>query len=99
MLTRALTESSTALQRRLEKNWKHDIRMAAYKSMLIGARVATAGRKRKCYHSKKHQIVKGDTILEVRERLRWQGYCAECAEKMVALSTQELCELRKELAT
>jgi hypothetical protein len=53
--------------------------MAKYKSLLIGWEVVHAGRARKCYHSKKHEVRKGDVVLEVKVNMADQGYCIECA--------------------
>ncbi len=64
--------------------------MAKYKSLLVSARIVSAGRKRKCYHSPKHAITKGDLCLEVKDGLNWQGYCLSCAAEMVDVATSGL---------
>jgi RNA polymerase-binding transcription factor DksA len=57
--------------------------MAGHKSLLIGLRWVVAGRQRKCYHSKKHSISKGDRVLEVKVGLSWYGYCEDCGREML----------------
>jgi hypothetical protein len=71
--------------------------MPKHKSILIGHRMVTAGKSRKCYHSPKHQIQKGDQLLEVRVGLGWQGYCLECAREMLQLAGDDLSALRRDL--
>lgn len=73
--------------------------MPKFKSLLVQYQLVTAGRLRKCYHSKKCKIVKGDTVLEVRTGLPWQGYCIECAQSMVADATADLKQLSSSLAS
>jgi hypothetical protein len=68
--------------------------VAKLKSVTIGHRVVPAGRKRKCYHDKKHQIVKGEFCLEVREHIGWKGYCIECGVAMVNEGAAKLDALR-----
>lgn len=57
--------------------------MAKHKSVLVGVRVVEAGRSRKCYHAPDHTISKGDICLEVKDRMAWKGYCADCARAML----------------
>ena len=68
--------------------------MAKLKSMTIGHRVVSAGKKRKCYHDKKHAILKGQSCLEVREGIGWKGYCVECGIAMISDGSKALDELR-----
>jgi len=71
--------------------------MSRVKSLTIRHRLVQAGRKRKCYHDQKHQIVKGDSCLEVRDGLGWKGYCLTCANAMVDSSARGLEALRADL--
>lgn len=71
--------------------------MAKFKSLTVGQRLATAGRQRKCYHSAKHNISKGDGCLETRDGMAWKGYCIECGIEMVNQAIQELQELHSAL--
>ena len=64
--------------------------MAKFKSLLIGCRIVHAGRRRKCYHSPKHLILKGDIVLEAKNNMAWQGYCAECGAEMLQKAGVEL---------
>jgi hypothetical protein len=64
--------------------------MARYKSILVGVRVVHAGRVRKCYHSKKHTIVKGDIVLEVRQDMAWFGYCEACGAEILRFAAAEV---------
>ena len=70
-------------------------RLATFKSLLIGTRWVEAGRSRKCYHNKKHSIVKGDRVLEVRVGIGWQGYCKNCAAEMIQMAAEELAAMGK----
>jgi hypothetical protein len=67
--------------------------MAKPKSLLIGTAVVEAGRLRKCYHNKKHQIQKGDRCLEIREGLAIKGYCLTCAKEMMTEAKRRIDEL------
>ena len=71
--------------------------MAKYKSLLKAVEVVTAGRKRKCYHSPKHNITKGDNVLQVQERFAKRGYCQTCGAQMLRVAQERLDELRDEL--
>jgi hypothetical protein len=68
--------------------------MPQHKKLLIGYQVVPAGRARKCYHSQKHTIQKGDLVLEVRVGMGWKGYCLACAREMVQSAGSGLDELR-----
>jgi len=71
--------------------------MPRHKSLVVGARIVHAGKRRKCYHDAKHLIAKGDRCLEVRDGLGWKGYCPGCAASMFAIGHQTLTELRDEI--
>jgi hypothetical protein len=73
--------------------------MAKYKELLISPRVVEAGKKRKCYHSRKHEIHKGDICLEVRDGMAWKGYCVECAAGMLEQARIGLHSVIDELAS
>lgn len=73
--------------------------MAQIKNITIGQRVVQAGRRRKCYHNKTHLISKGDTCLEVRNGMGWNGYCSECGLAMVEASVQQLIEIKRRLVS
>jgi hypothetical protein len=64
--------------------------MATYKSLLVGLRWVEAGKARKCYHSKKHAVSKGDRVLEVKVGMGWFGYCEACGYEMLRLASAEL---------
>jgi hypothetical protein len=68
--------------------------MPKFKSLLRGCRVVHAGRLRKCYHDPKHQIKKGDIVLEVKNNMHWQGYCRGCAAQMLE-EASELIQARR----
>jgi hypothetical protein len=68
--------------------------MAVYKSLVVPARWVEAGRSRKCYHSPKHEVCKGDRVLEVKVKLAWYGYCEACAKEMLRSAISELTTLR-----
>jgi hypothetical protein len=69
--------------------------MAIYKGLVIPVRWVVAGRARKCYHSSKHEIIKGDRVLEVKVKLAWYGYCEECAEAMLRSAISELMNMQR----
>ena len=71
--------------------------MAAFKNLLITHEVVTAGRQRKCYHSKNCQITKGDRVLEVKADQGVHGYCLTCARSMVANATAALAQLSSKI--
>ena len=71
--------------------------MAKHKSLVISAEVVNAGRKRKCVHSHKHAILKGDLCLEVKEKLSLKGYCVVCASAMIGQAQDRLTQLKTAL--
>ena len=73
--------------------------MAKYKELLLSTRIVEAGRKRKCYHSRKHEIQKGELCFEVKEGIGWKGYCAECAEAMIAQADRNLKDVHRAVTT
>lgn len=73
--------------------------MPLLKQILKSYRVVAAGRARKCYHSRKHEIRKGDTVLEVKDGLAWPGYCAECAKEMLRQARSGLDDLERDIPT
>lgn len=73
--------------------------MARYKSILVGVRVVHAGKRRKCYHSSKHTIVKGDIVLEVKQEMAWFGYCLECGAEILRTAAAEISAYEQALAS
>jgi hypothetical protein len=71
--------------------------MARVKSLLIGAAVVEAGRLRKCYHNKNHQILKGERCLEVKEGLALKGYCLACAKEMITEANRRINEIHADI--
>lgn len=71
--------------------------MAAVKNVLKHVSTEVAGRRRKCYHTSKHEILKGETCLVVRDGPQSQTtYCADCAVAIIAKAGQSLSELSAE---
>lgn len=71
--------------------------MAAVKNVLKHLSTEVAGRKRKCYHTKRHQILKGETCLVVQDGPQSQtAYCATCAADILSKATKSLTELAAE---
>lgn len=64
--------------------------MPAHKNLLINTQWVIAGRVRKCYHDKKHKIVKGDNVLEAADGMGMNGYCEACGQKMIAQAKEKL---------
>ena len=71
--------------------------MPKFKSILVGCRIVRAGRKRKCYHNRKHEIRKGEIVLEAKSNMNWQGYCRDCADEMFKETTREIEKYRAAL--
>jgi hypothetical protein len=68
--------------------------MAAVKNILKHVSTEIAGRKRRCYRSKNHSIVKGDTCLVVKDAPQKETtYCAVCAADILAKADEVLAEL------
>lgn len=73
--------------------------MAAVKNVLKHLSTEVAGRKRKCYHTKKHEILKGETCLVVRDGPQSATtYCAACATDILAKASQSLSDLSADFA-
>ena len=64
--------------------------MPAHKNLLINTQWVIAGRVRKCYHDKKHEIVKGDNVLEAADGMGMSGYCEACGQRMIAQAKEKL---------
>lgn len=72
--------------------------MAKHKSLLVSHRVVRAGRLRYCHHNRKqHAITKGEFCFEVREGMKWKGYCRDCAIAMFGEAEQSMSELKREV--
>lgn len=71
--------------------------MARHKAVLKTLAIQTARRRRKCYHSKAHQILKGDLVLLVKEGRVEKGYCRGCALVMLDLAHGTILRLRNDL--
>ena len=68
--------------------------MTAVKNVLKHVSTEVAGRQRKCYRTTKHQILKGETCLVVRDGPQsTTTYCAACAAEILAKAGQLLSEL------
>ncbi len=73
--------------------------MAAIKNVLKHLSTEVAGRKRKCFHTNKHQILKGETCLVVQDGPQNQTtYCAVCAADILAKASQSLSALSADFA-
>ncbi len=68
--------------------------MPKHKRLIVSAKVVTAGRKRKCYHVPSHIILKGESCLEVKDKMAVKGYCVVCAEIMIRNALEPLGQLR-----
>ena len=71
--------------------------MPPYRKLVINCNVVTAGKKRKCYHSKDHSILKGDLLLKIEEDDH--GYCKECALRMLEIAKNRIIYLEEQLTT
>ena len=70
-----------------------EVEMPAHKNLLIKTEWVIAGRVRKCYHDKKHTIVKGDNVLEAADGMGMNGYCEACGQNMIAQAKERLDKL------
>lgn len=74
--------------------------MAKFKSLLKKTLIKKASRKRKCFHSPKHQISKDDFVLEIDAGLQGtSGYCTKCAIEMIENAKKSINELEKLLSS
>lgn len=73
--------------------------MAKVKQVLNGVAVQVAAGTRKCNHSKKHSIAKGETCLAVKDPYwgSWRSYCIECGRAILKVAEIDLEELKAEL--
>lgn len=70
------------------------------RTVLLRMRVETAQRTRKCSRSKAHAVRPGERLLLVREpgpAAGEKGYCADCAEEMLAAARTHLHDLHQGL--
>jgi hypothetical protein len=68
--------------------------MATVKNVLKHLSTEVAGRKRKCYHTKKHEILKGEKCLVVRDGPQSHTtYCGACAAEILAKASQSISDL------
>ena len=75
--------------------------MPAHRSLLLRVDVREAGKLCRCKHNRKHAITKGELRLVVKEPgpgTPEYGYCAACAQEMLAKAEERLAELRADLA-
>jgi hypothetical protein len=73
--------------------------MARVKQVLKAVSVTEAGRKRRCYHSKKHSITKGESCLVVKDPAYGgdHGYCVDCGNAILDLAQTDLDGLKADL--
>ena len=67
--------------------------MPRHKSLVVSAEVVVAGRRRKCYHSSEHTILKGERCLVVKDKMAKKGYCRQCAATMLQNADREIAEI------
>lgn len=71
--------------------------MAKHKSLVVSYRVVSAGKLRHCHHNRKHAMTKGEFCFEVRDGMKWKGYCRDCATAMLMEVEQTVSQLRNQL--
>jgi hypothetical protein len=73
--------------------------MAKVKQVMKPVSVKVAGRKRKCYHSKKHSIAKGESLLTVKDPAygNYRGYCLKCGNDILDRAQADLDNLKADL--
>ncbi len=73
--------------------------MATVKNILKHVSTEVAGRRRKCYRKKSHEILKGDPCLVVRDGPQSQTtYCTVCASEILTKADGVLADLRVQFA-
>jgi hypothetical protein len=72
--------------------------MAKHKSLIISHRFVRAGKLRHCHHNRKHAMTKGAFCFEVREGMKWKGYCRDCATEMLVEAEKAVGEIKGEFA-
>ena len=68
--------------------------MAKYKSILKTTHWEIARAKRRCKHSNKHAIKKGDHCFVISEGYTKWNYCEQCGINMIEYSMQNLEKLK-----
>lgn len=68
--------------------------MARIKSLIIQARIDTAGKAHDCQANALHRVNKGDLRLKVRNGRSWDHYCRACAETIIARDIRKLTDLQ-----
>jgi hypothetical protein len=73
--------------------------MAAVKNVLKHVSTEMAGKRRRCYHHRAHEIVKGEMCLVVRDGSQSQTtYCSVCATEILAKANKVLAGLQTTLS-
>lgn len=73
--------------------------MSAVKNILKHVSAEVAGRRRKCYRTKAHVILKGDPCLVVHDGPQSQTtYCSVCASEILAKADLSLADLHAHFA-
>jgi len=69
--------------------------MAKTRDVLVHVCVEVALKRRKCHHSKKHEVLAGHSCLVVRQGLGSKNYCRVCAAEILQLASTRLTELQQ----
>lgn len=69
------------------------------RNILLNIEVRPAGRRCKCSHDKRHQILKGEARVVIKNSGAPgdKGYCAACGRAMVTAAKRELAQLENAL--
>ncbi len=69
------------------------------RNILLTTEVKTAGRRCKCSHDKRHEILKGEARVVINNAgaVGDKGYCASCGRAMVTAAKHQLAELETAL--
>ena len=71
--------------------------MPKLKRLLVSACFETAQRRRHCSRNRNHDIRQGEKCLVVKENMRKQNYCMECAALVLEKAQDELNTLMDEM--
>jgi hypothetical protein len=74
--------------------------MASFKSLLLRVEVRPAGKKSRCSHNKKHEILKGEPRVVVKApgvATPEKGYCADCGREMIEKAQEALRQVERDL--
>ena len=74
--------------------------MTGFKSLLLKVEVRPAGKKSRCSHNKRHEVLKDEPRVVVKApgvATPEKGYCAECGRAMIERAREALLVVERDL--